>query len=1324
MGGGRERVAWPLTGGAGDAAQRGLAREAMASLGGRLEVARVAVKRWERDFERAHKRAPAGSDLRACAEGVRLHREYRRLKRERDDAAKGDHEGRQGRQGRRKARVLDTPERPKHRTPPRPAARARPADSDSGGSHVSATPIKPRYEADGVVNGPLRASKEAQQALPAPAAARRRRVLAPALGSRGGALLRLGTTVGRAAQQGKQEAEAAARVVPDDVLAEFAPPSDDDGDVGGGAAVGGGGDGAAQQQAPPVALLAMPRPPPGFVASRQASRQTLSTLRSSPSPQPSFEPSSPLMDPPSDVEADWPALAAPAPSRAPVQHSLSRPPSQPRLSRQASSAQIPTVAGAGAAHEQHGRIASGVSAEAAPVAAAAPARPAAQPAPAPAPRQRVTRARVTEATPATVTQTAPATVGGRFSKRPGSLGAKATVVERGSGWDLSSDDEEEVALAKPPARKRGAKRAAAPAEAATAPTVTDKQAVAPAAKRARAAKAAKPAPAHERKNYVRNDFKGHGMKSRLTKLPRGGRSFSGVASKKRWGGGNGLSKAAHRRRFAQQWREDARVLPELEEGSAAATAAAAAAATDGDVLVTPDGLAAPEPAQAAARAAAAAMAEAEAEAAAEAEAVTLEAVARASSGPSDATLTGALSSVMGHAAFRGSQLEVVRRALAGRDCLLVAPTGSGKSVCYQLPAAVAPGITLVVSPLLSLVADQLQSLPPFLKARAAQVSSALSWRQQQAVLARVRAGTLKLLYVAPERLAMPGFRAAVRAAPGGVSLAAVDEAHCVTEWGHSFRPSYARLGKDLREGVGARCVMALTGSATRASAAEVAATLGIASGDVLQACDTVINPATRLRAVRCGNTGVKRQKLLQEMRRSKGATIVYCFMQWECEEVARLLNANGITAIAYHAGMDAGRRKYAQEAWLANRKRAIVATVAFGMGIDRADVRAVMHYSSPKSLENYVQEVGRAGRDGQGATCIAFLDAETLLKQRALSRSHGVDVGAAKALLGEVLATDAGGFGTVNITAKASAKMDVSQAEAEGAVAWLDNGASVLEVLPRSHAIAKLTFHKSEPAQLAEKSELIDTAVNTLKAKRPRGVMRLDVLAAARAMGKSPPEVVEMLQQLQNAGEVGYELLEPVCAFRLTEAAPAADDTGAVDALARRLSRHMLLVQDAGAYRLDGAAAVLSAMAATASLEEGEAAVRAKLSEYFSRERRYQKGGEDEALPLPEGVRASAPGLAGDVRAMVHAVWQDWPERPVRPRAVARILMGVPSAAFKRADWQKRCQWWGRYADVDFGAVLAAAETAVAEVTCLMAAREKAACQKEAAGGASASAGV
>ncbi len=318
--------------------------------------------------------------------------------------------------------------------------------------------------------------------------------------------------------------------------------------------------------------------------------------------------------------------------------------------------------------------------------------------------------------------------------------------------------------------------------------------------------------------------------------------------------------------------------------------------------------------------------------------------------------------------FRPGQREVVAAALAGRDSLVVMPTGGGKSLCYQLPGIASDALTVVVSPLIALMADQYRRL--LLGGHpAAMIASGMDAQAAARALEDVRGGRARIVLCSPERFASSSFLAAL--AQRSVDLFAVDEAHCVSEWGHDFRPDYLRL-RAVIDRLGSPTVMACTATATEQVAEEICARLGLRDPHVTRA--GFDRPNLSFDVIALDGTGSKARKhMLLSLALSDPdmrPAIVYCGTRREVEEVSEQLRADGLLAVGYHAGMPADERASAQHRFMEGDADVVVATNAFGMGVDKADVRAVVHWAIPKSVEAYYQEVGRGGRDGQPARAI------------------------------------------------------------------------------------------------------------------------------------------------------------------------------------------------------------------------------------------------------------------------------------------------------------------------------------------------------------------
>ena len=317
----------------------------------------------------------------------------------------------------------------------------------------------------------------------------------------------------------------------------------------------------------------------------------------------------------------------------------------------------------------------------------------------------------------------------------------------------------------------------------------------------------------------------------------------------------------------------------------------------------------------------------------------------------------------GYTSFRRGQEEIVDALLTGRDALCVMPTGAGKSVCYQVPALLLPGITLVISPLISLMKDQVESLTQA-GVHAAYLNSSLSPAQYSRALHNLSEGLYKLVYVAPERLSTENFRTAVENL--NISLIAVDEAHCVSQWGQDFRPDYLKIAEFAESLKNRPTIGAFTATATKAVRKDIAEHLHLI--DPVRITTGFDRPNLYFGVQMPHSKALALLKLIEERPGKCG--IVYCSTRRTVEEVDALLNDKGIPSTRYHAGLPEEERRQNQDDFVYDRKPIMVATNAFGMGIDKSNVRFVIHYQMPRSMEAYYQEAGRAGRDGEAAECI------------------------------------------------------------------------------------------------------------------------------------------------------------------------------------------------------------------------------------------------------------------------------------------------------------------------------------------------------------------
>jgi len=363
----------------------------------------------------------------------------------------------------------------------------------------------------------------------------------------------------------------------------------------------------------------------------------------------------------------------------------------------------------------------------------------------------------------------------------------------------------------------------------------------------------------------------------------------------------------------------------------------------------------------------------------------------------DAALSEALERYWGYTSFRPLQREAMAAILSGRDSTVVLPTGGGKSLCFQAPAVIRDGLAVVVSPLISLMKDQVDTLVGN-GVPAACYNSSLQSDQKASVLSGLRAGRYRLLYVSPERLVGDGGESFMNLLVGcHVRFVAIDEAHCISQWGHDFRPEYRQLGR-LRELLPGITLHAFTATATARVRRDIALQLGLI--DPVELVGSFDRPNLIYRVLARSN--LKRQLLDVLGRHRRQAGIIYCTSRREVDALAAWLGDQGVRALPYHAGMADQDRSRNQDAFLEEEADVIVATVAFGMGIDRSDVRFVVHAGAPQSLEHYQQESGRAGRDGLEAECLLIYSTADFMKWRVMLERNGELTDASRRLLRDI----------------------------------------------------------------------------------------------------------------------------------------------------------------------------------------------------------------------------------------------------------------------------------------------------------------------------------
>lgn len=348
----------------------------------------------------------------------------------------------------------------------------------------------------------------------------------------------------------------------------------------------------------------------------------------------------------------------------------------------------------------------------------------------------------------------------------------------------------------------------------------------------------------------------------------------------------------------------------------------------------------------------------------------------------DQHLKDTLKKVFGYDTFRGNQQEIIRSIMDGKNTFVIMPTGAGKSLCYQLPAIVQPGTAIVISPLIALMKNQVDQMNA-VGINARFLNSTLSKSEMTKVKNETLDGSVKLLYVAPESLTKESNVEFLKRS--NLSFVAVDEAHCISEWGHDFRPEYRRI-KSIIKDLGSIPIIALTATATPKVQLDIQKNLEIEGASVFQSSFNRTNLIYEVKPKKQA-----KKQLIRLIKDHKGESgIIYCLSRKKVEEIAEFLKVNGVNVAPYHAGMDASARMRNQDAFLSEDVDVIVATIAFGMGIDKPDVRYVVHYDAPKSIEGYYQETGRAGRDGIMSDVVMFYSYNDILKLEKFSKDKSV----------------------------------------------------------------------------------------------------------------------------------------------------------------------------------------------------------------------------------------------------------------------------------------------------------------------------------------------
>ena len=628
----------------------------------------------------------------------------------------------------------------------------------------------------------------------------------------------------------------------------------------------------------------------------------------------------------------------------------------------------------------------------------------------------------------------------------------------------------------------------------------------------------------------------------------------------------------------------------------------------------------------------------------------------------------------GFATFRPGQEAVIAQLLAGHSALAVFPTGSGKSLCYQLPALLLEGLTVVVSPLIALMKDQVD----FLLAHgisAARLDSSVSREVFDEIQSALRTRSLKLLYVAPERFANERFLAQLKTLR--IDLLVIDEAHCISEWGHNFRPDYLKLARYAQELKVGR-VLTLTATATPAVAQDICRAFAIAPEAHVHT--GFYRPNLFLRVTACASQERLGVLIGRLKSRPVGPTIVYVTLQKSAETVAAALAAAGFTAEAYHAGMEAEVREAVQNRFMASDRAIVVATIAFGMGIDKANIRAVYHYNLPKSVENYAQEIGRAGRDGAPSHCEILAAAEDLTVLENFTYGDTPTAEALRDFLKELLANRTAGEVFDISSYELSGRHDIRQLVVSTALTYLELDGLIAATTP-FYTTYQWKFLRASEEILArfdaERRAFLEKLFALAKVGR---VWNSVVLAdAVTALGGDRERVVKALTFLEEKGDLELQVAGVRQGYRVVR---VPEDLAAVW---HELRRRFAVRESSDIARV----------AAVAALVGGERCLVRRLLAYFGEEHGRDCGHcglcAGDARAVLERATGGLSISAGELRTLR----SEHPRALGGARQLARFLCGIASPALATAKLTRHPRF-GAAGEVPFAEVMAATKVALA----------------------------
>ncbi|KAF5385259.1 hypothetical protein D9615_001455 [Tricholomella constricta] len=636
-----------------------------------------------------------------------------------------------------------------------------------------------------------------------------------------------------------------------------------------------------------------------------------------------------------------------------------------------------------------------------------------------------------------------------------------------------------------------------------------------------------------------------------------------------------------------------------------------------------------------------------------------------------------LKDVFGFPSFKLSQQAVISRLLVdSENALVVFPTGGGKSLTYQVPALCLDGLTLVVSPLIALMKDQVDALVNR-GVKAANLDSTLSMAQSTLVKNEVMSGSLKILYVAPERLNNEGFINMMSRVT--ISLLAVDEAHCISQWGASFRPEYLKIARFAGEQNVER-VLCLTATATPTVSDDICQSFCIAKEGIFRT--PVFRPNLSLRVKVAASLDQKLDLLIPLLKGRSGSTIIYVTLQKHGEEILNHLMPHGIVASVYHAGLPSEQRAQVQSDFMASDIGIVVCTIAFGMGIDKANIRQVIHLFMPKTLENYSQEVGRAGRDGLLSDCVMFLSPPDIPILEGFCRGDTCSERDLQLWLQELSLKEPAKDGTLDFNHyKQMKEHDIRYAQQNVlnlcyAQLELDYGYlraitpfySVYEIAPRGNGWASILSNKSK----------VGTAIRSNC--RPKGrKYEIDVVNAAAASGLDKIELTKQISNWELDGLIDFKASQVRARYAVLK--PLPKDTAEIMRMAGKLHSRMLKREEEGIEKLRQ----------VIEFATDQDCLAHNLAKYFGDENAVPDGmcGRCTFCLAGQSVEFSGQIVVPIDPAQIQAILRACPERN-DPRLLARMAFGITSPRLTVNKWSTSHPLFGSMVSVDFNSLISA----------------------------------